>query len=373
MVFQRDFNLFKDERGNFSSIFKTHYIIIVGLIFSLVSNLFLFLSLTPVNKYDLVMDMIVALTLGIIVVSIAYWKFKFAQKFFLIFLLTLTSSYSAFFTSFGIKLVEQDPFNTDYPLLIVGSLGINVLGFILILGYFLNNYIFSPLNITVENSNEVNKLLETQKEELSNFAHTMAHDLRSGLTNIKLYLDLLKENDAESEYIEKINQQLLNVDDLMNKSVKLADQGLIIGLKSLVNFPELLGEVADVTLTKEIELKQKNIPHYVYCDREKIFQVLKNILENATIHSKPNMISVEMKRLKNNYTLQITNDGNPFDKIIKNQFNKKINTLNRSRPLGLGLVIIKRIVNAHNWKILITEINPPTLEIFISNSDVKEN
>jgi signal transduction histidine kinase len=345
----------------------------LGVIFSLVSNLFLFLSLTPVNKYDLLMDMTLALILVIILVSIAYWKFKFTHKFFLIFLLILASSYTAFITSFGIKLVEQDPFNNDYPLFIIGSLGINVLGFILVLGYFLNKYIFSPLNEAVKNTNELNRLLETQKDELSNFAHTMAHDLRSGLTNIKLYLDLLKENDPESEYIEKINQQLLNVDDLMNKSVKLADQGLIIGLKSLVNFQELIGEVAEITIPKEIELKQTNIPHYLYCDREKTFQVLKNIFENANLHSKPNKISIELKKLKNNYTLQISNDGKPFDKIIMKQFNKEVNTLNRSKPLGLGLVIIKRIINAHNWKIYITELNPPTLEIFIPKSDVKEN
>ncbi|MHA1984811.1 MAG: sensor histidine kinase, partial [Candidatus Hodarchaeales archaeon] len=223
MVFSRENNFFKSRRDNFSSIFKTHYIIMLGLIFSLVSNLFLFLSLTPINKYDLLMDMTVALSLVIIFVSITYWKFRLTHKFFLVFLLILASSYTAFFTSFGIKLVEQDPFNSDYPLFIVGSLGINVLGFLLVLGYYLNNYILSPLNKAVENSNEVKLLLETQKDELSNFAHTMAHDLRSGLTNIKLYLDLLKENDPESEYIEKINRQLLNVDDLMNKSVKLAD------------------------------------------------------------------------------------------------------------------------------------------------------
>ncbi|OLS26789.1 MAG: Osmolarity sensor protein EnvZ [Candidatus Heimdallarchaeota archaeon LC_3] len=344
----------------------------LDLLMSLLSALILLPSLSIYDIYDLLFELFIAAILVVVISLILYSIYNLDQKFYLTSFLIFISGYTAILTSFGTKLTPSHFEDVPYTIFVIIFLVINLICMILIIGPILNRKVVLPLTSAMKTSNEVKNLLEIQKRELSNFAHTMAHDLRSGLTNIRLYTDLLEEQDPNNVFLDKINKQLINIDGLMNKSVKLAKEGLIIGLKKQTNLKELIEEVADITLPKNINFEISDLPKSIMCDKEKIYQVLKNIFENAIIHSRPSYLQINFEKQNKNSLLKIVYDGEKFKESTKKNFNKSRDSIIKNNNVGLGLILIKRIIDAHNWKVRISDSNSPCYEIYIPTSDVKE-
>ncbi len=188
--------------------------------------------------------------------------------------------------------------------------------------------------------------LDSQRQELSNFAHTLSHDLRNELSLIQSTLDLIdRKKDCDKRDIDLLRRRTNLISSLLNRSVSLADAGLIIGSKKTVNLNKLFQEVSEAVVPSSVKVKIIDLPPVV-ADREKLYQVLKNILENAVLHSNPKQIDITAEIEENEVQIRIANDGKPIQpeirgKMFKEDFSKE----------GLGLKIIQRIIEAHGWKI----------------------
>jgi signal transduction histidine kinase len=224
------------------------------------------------------------------------------------------------------------------------------------------------LRIAIRSSEDSQHMLEEQKEELSLFAHFMNYDLRSNLMNMSLWLDLYEE-DNDAEKLLKIKKQIGKVSNILQRSVQLADAGLIAEKSEPNNLVSMINEVLDITVPKEIGVIKPLIPN-IYCDREKISQVFKNIFENAVLHGKPKQIMVEIMKDSNSLTLTISNDGIPIDNKRMENFNK-YPVLKEINKAHLGLSIIKRIINAHKWEINLENKPYTKFNIVIPIDDIK--
>jgi signal transduction histidine kinase len=190
--------------------------------------------------------------------------------------------------------------------------------------------------------------LDSQRQELSNFAHTLSHDLRNELSLIQATLDLIdRKKDCDKRDIDLLRRRTDLISSLLNRSISLADAGLIIGTKKTVDLNKLLHDVSEAVIPSSVEIKITDLPPVV-ADREKLYQVLKNILENAVLHSDPKQIEVTAETGKNEVHVRITNDGKPIRPEIREKMFKE-----DLPDKGLGLKIIQRIIEAHGWKISI--------------------
>jgi len=212
--------------------------------------------------------------------------------------------------------------------------------------------ILNPLHQALKQKNEIEKILRQQKRELSKFAHMMAHDLRSNLTSIKGYAELIsKESDKENSYIilEKIKQ----IQNLLETSVKLADSGKIIDKREIVDLNDLTKEIVEIIVPNPIKVKINGLPE-ISADKPRLFQVLKNLLENAVIHGNPKEIRIYSKSKNSTLLIFIENDGTPISKGFIREFQDPNFSIDFNKK-GLGLKIVKRIIEAHNWKIIIKD------------------
>ncbi len=203
--------------------------------------------------------------------------------------------------------------------------------------------------------------LKRQKEELSEFAHAMNHDLRNYFIAIRGYADLLL-NQHEPLYAERISKMVENVDDLLQRSVALADAGLVVETTTEVDLSRLIQHVAEVTIPEEISFEQENVQHVVG-DKEKLKQVFNNLLENAITHGKATKIVIRQYDSGEGSCLDIINNGAPIPpqyrpKIFQRGFTTK-------KGGGLGLAIVKKLVEAHGWQISLTEDPETTFRIYI--------
>ena len=140
---------------------------------------------------------------------------------------------------------------------------------------------------------------------------------------------------------------------MIQRSITLADAGLIVGKKELINLNSLVRDVAEATIPSIIQVKVTDLPE-LRVDKEKVYQVVKNLLENAVIHSKPNTIEISAKITDKFIFLLISNDGIPVRKEIRNKL-FRADLSNEKAGRGKGIQIIRNIVEAHGWKITLEQ------------------
>jgi signal transduction histidine kinase len=250
--------------------------------------------------------------------------------------------------------------------IIVGLL--NIISVLNITVLITKKKILEPLHNAIEQKNEIEKNLMRQRKELSQFAHMMAHDLRSNLTSIKGYTELMsKESDKNNSQVilEKIKQ----IQNLLETSVKLADSGKIIDNSEYVDLHALTSEIVETIVPKHIIVNIDGLPS-VYADKYRLYQVLKNIIENAVIHGNPDYIKILSKNENGNISISIENDGNSISKEFIEDFHNDNFSIDFNKK-GIGLKIVKRIIEAHNWKITINDEPFTTFTINIPVNNFK--
>jgi PAS domain S-box-containing protein len=210
------------------------------------------------------------------------------------------------------------------------------------------NFLASLIDITERK--KIEDEISKQKEELSDFAHFMGHDIRNSLTAIEGYVEELKEK-HEDLYFEKILRRTNYVGNLLEHSIDLAEAGTTVEKKDKVNLDRLVATVADVIIPKSIKFNKDNLGT-IEGDNGKLSQVFKNLFENAIVHGKPNKINVNKTEKKGKIVLSISNNGKLIDeKVIKKVFDRGYST--KKGSTGLGLSIVKKIIEGHGWDISI--------------------
>ncbi|MBG9615794.1 HAMP domain-containing sensor histidine kinase [Bacillus cereus] len=216
------------------------------------------------------------------------------------------------------------------------------------------------------NKFEYERKLETMKNELIT---NISHDLRTPLTSIIGYLDLLKKGkyDTETqlqEYIETIyskSQRLKYSIDELFEYTRLSSPDTKLHLNKVdlsVLLEQLVGEYTPIFEKEGLSVKKsitnENIP--IVMDIEKMVRVYENLFINAIKYSvKPSELSIHLECVGNKAILKISNTTerplvNDVNQLFERFFTGDKARINE-RGTGIGLAISKRIVDLHNGSI----------------------
>ncbi|MHA2247585.1 MAG: ATP-binding protein [Candidatus Hodarchaeales archaeon] len=208
--------------------------------------------------------------------------------------------------------------------------------------------------------------LKQDKEELSDFIHAMAHDLRSDLSNIIGYASCL-EKLYDPKFVNQIIKSSNNINNLLVKSVSLIDAGLVIEKTDNISLDEIVETAYSLIIPKSVTFIRDSLPT-VTCDRYKLFQVFKNLFENAISHANPKMIEIKAQKSVRGTYINVSNDGGVFKGDIERIFERGYTT--RKGSSGLGLSIIKKVIDAHGWQISLETHPKTTFKIHIPRKDI---
>jgi signal transduction histidine kinase len=213
--------------------------------------------------------------------------------------------------------------------------------------------------------------------------NTLSHELKTPLTIIKGYIQyLLKLKDTESFYntlnivlsnvyrLEELVSELIEVSKFISGNVLLKDD--IFSLKKLIDFviSKFRSKISnkDIKLVLDINLDDDD---EIIGDFEKIRYALQEVIENAYKYGKDKIIIKAYKDNKGFY-IQVKDNGVGIKKEIINEifylFSRTNNELNRNvYGLGVGLFLVKKIIDSHNGEIIIKskENKGTTVTIFI--------
>ncbi len=213
-----------------------------------------------------------------------------------------------------------------------------------------------------------NKELKELNEFRSNLIDTVSHELRTPLTSIQGYTSRLMRKDIEideetkqkslriikdqSEKLQRLIEDLLTIPDIERMRLKTATEK--VDLSEILERSEmLLRKKENHEIIVEIDEKFPKI----IADKGRLEQVFVNLLENAVKYAYPDtIIKVETKIKNEKAVIYVKNECDviPKDKLQK-LFEKFVrledNTTRTTRGTGLGLFIVKGLVEAMNGKI----------------------
>lgn len=224
----------------------------------------------------------------------------------------------------------------------------------------------------VTQKNKAEKLLQVKENFLSN----MSHEIRTPLNAIIGYTDLsLKETSAAKiyKYLNSIKVSSDHLHHLVDNILDIAkmESGSLTFLETDFDIEEILEEVKH--LMHFISLRRGNTltitlcdphPKWVFGDREKLLQVLINLIDNAIKFTENGEIDVRVEIIEkgNNYIdaffyIKDTGIGISENKLhtIFESFTQADNTITRNYGgTGLGLTICKKIIELQGGEISVS-------------------
>jgi len=227
----------------------------------------------------------------------------------------------------------------------------------------------SELNIKLR---AVNEELRIRNRTQAEFINAAAHELRTPTQSIMGYCQMLTmfPNDSKDrkDYLERLarnaDRLYTLISDLMDAT--RLDIGMLKLFKSEWNITDIVMEVIDEMKDKAYFLTKDNKkvrkypkiepilpshPIIVYADKQRITQVVINLLTNAINFTDSGTISVSISLATNNLVkVSVKDSGKGIDPDMQHKLFEKFSTKS-DKGIGLRLFISKYIIGAHGGSI----------------------
>ncbi len=213
--------------------------------------------------------------------------------------------------------------------------------------------------------------LEKLNQEKNHFLSIAAHDLRNPLTTIYTAADLITEElkdktSAETkEFLEMIKQSSKFMRGLIEEllDVSVIDSGKLsihlepVNLMDLIRNNVALNRVIAGRKQINVEYRSENSLPILQLDRKKIEQALNNLISNAIKYSFPkSKVEIHTKCENNNLIISVSDEGQGIPPIEMNKLFKpfsrtSVQATSGESSTGLGLVIVRKTIEAHNGRV----------------------
>ena len=219
--------------------------------------------------------------------------------------------------------------------------------------------------------------LKIREEYRKDFLGNVSHELKTPLFTVQGYIETLldgaiNDKSVRKKYLQRANkavERLIYIVKDLDLITKL-EAGELLVERSAFDIIELIRNVFELlemkSAKKEIALTfdmEYTEPIYVYADREKIQQVLTNLLVNSIKYGQQNgttEVSVE-NLIKNKVIVRVTDNGEGIPKQHIPRLFERFYRIDKSGSRseggsGLGLSIVKHIIEAHGEKIYVESV-----------------
>ncbi len=209
--------------------------------------------------------------------------------------------------------------------------------------------------------------LEAKNAELERFNYTVSHDLKGPLVTIKGFLGLL-EKDALAGDVERMKsdiQRIANAADsmyrLLNELLEFSRTGFLSASEQEVGLTELareaVGLINRTVSGREVEIEIGDDLPVASGDRTQLLEVFQNLLQNAVKYmgdQEAPRIEVGVRRQEDGDVVFVRDNGIG----VRARYHDKIFGMFERLSLeqegtGIGLALVKRIVELHGGRIWI--------------------
>ncbi len=203
-------------------------------------------------------------------------------------------------------------------------------------------------------------------ERLSNlgkFSSMILHDIRNPLSVLRGYGELIQVKPDDKELVAKYARSIVREADRLNDlASELVDYSrgeirlnvTVVSMESL--FRELEERVAERLRSKGIAFETKNeVEELALLDKERLLRVISNLIDNARkAMPRGGRIDVEASHGAVGWMrLTVSDTGEGMKKEVLERIFEPFYSSSREAGTGLGMVIVKQIVEAHDGSIVV--------------------
>ena len=216
------------------------------------------------------------------------------------------------------------------------------------------------------------KILEIQKESLvqeleksnvglQEYAHIVSHDLKSPLRSISALCTWLNEDyqdklDDNGKYnLTMMQEKVEAMDSLIDGILKYSTISSDNVENSSVNVNEVIKEITDIIYIPEhVKIVTTSTLPTLYADRTKIHQLIQNFLSNAVVHieREKGLVEIGCEDRNTHWEFSIKDNGVGIPKEYHEKIFKIFQSVgNKERSTGIGLSIVKKIIDLYQGKV----------------------
>lgn len=229
--------------------------------------------------------------------------------------------------------------------------------------------------LTIENKQLIESLrvknvdLEALNDMKTKFLSVVTHDLRTPLTSIRGYAEMLHSltnitEEEKTRCFSSIEKSVTRMNNLINNLMDMVsiEAGKLRVEKTIIEYVSICRELQGTFKPMSEKRKVKVIwelpakPIKLLGDSHRLVQVFTNFIANAFKHTKPgDKITVRVSIKDKEILSEIIDDGEGISKEDQNKifehFFQVESSVTRREGLGLGLTIAKEIILAHDGKV----------------------
>lgn len=228
----------------------------------------------------------------------------------------------------------------------------------------------------------IKKMFKKEKSDIENlqrlqkvrsqFLANVSHELRTPIFTIQGYIETLlngavNDKKVNIHFLEKANQNTISLSNLLNDliDISMIESGEMRMSYRYFKINELIKQVVQenkkVAEDKNLELNY--IPPRddleVFGDKEKLRQVLVNLIHNAIKYTENGKVEILVEEENKNARVKVRDTGigipeNYLDRIFERFYRVDKARSSSLGGTGLGLAIVKHIIEAHNSKVEVT-------------------
>jgi two-component system phosphate regulon sensor histidine kinase PhoR len=214
--------------------------------------------------------------------------------------------------------------------------------------------------------------LQRLQKMRSQFLANVSHELRTPIFAIQGYIETLLNGAIEDKkvnmhFLQKANQNTISLSNLLNDliDISMIESGEMRMSFRYFNINDLISQVVQenrqIAESKNLELiyhPAKNDLE-VFGDKEKLKQVLVNLILNAVKYTEKGKVEVLAEEENKHAKIIVKDTGigipeNYIDRIFERFFRIDKARSRSQGGTGLGLAIVKHIIEAHNSKVTVT-------------------
>lgn len=204
--------------------------------------------------------------------------------------------------------------------------------------------------------------LEQRNAELEQFNYTLSHELKSPIVTMRGFLGHLSEDIASGngeragEDLQRISRALDRLYWMINDLLELSRAGRVVQVPREVPFAEIVrSAMQDFVLPENVLVEvQPDLPS-VCVDRERMIEVLRNLLENAvkfTSAQPQPQIAVGVRAQDDEKVFYVKDNGIGIDPAYHERVFDLFERLDaQTEGTGIGLTLVKRIIESHGGRV----------------------
>lgn len=226
--------------------------------------------------------------------------------------------------------------------------------------------------LVVEEVRAIEARRDAQKQEFDRKRNLMlsdiAHDLRTPITTIYGYSKAIMEGmvteGKQQEYLMAIYNKSARMSDLTNllfEYVKLDSEGFALEKEELdlsellrENAALLFSDIEEAGMELSVDIPEKE--ERIVADRMQLSRCVTNLLVNAMRHNPPGTkIELALRKQAGIWLVIVADTGEEIPEKIKDHlfdpFSKGDNSRKSGKGSGLGLSIVDKVVQMHDWQL----------------------